>query len=204
MSMHLLEHMKVIINKMHIGYARTSTLEQQAGLEAQIRDLKDAGCTDKLFFEQVSSVDHREQLEQALDYVRENDTLIVTRLDRLARSVKNLCEITDTLKKKKAHLKILDINLDTSNATGELMLNLLASIAQFERELMLERQKEGIAKAKAQGKYKGRLPTARNKSDQVLTLYKDSVGASEIARELCISRSSVYRIINNNEQTAQA
>ena len=186
---------------MHIGYARTSTLEQIAGLEAQLRDLKDAGCCEddgKIFSEQVSSVDHREQLLLALDYIRDGDTLVVTRLDRLARSVKNLCEITDTLKSKNAHLKILDINLDTSNATGELMLNLLASIAQFERELMLERQREGIAKAKADGKYKGRSPTARNKSDDVMKLFEDGAGASKIAKELSISRSSVYRIIKQS------
>lgn len=183
---------------MLIGYARTSTLEQKAGLEAQLRDLKDAGCTDKIFKEQVSSVDHREQLEQALDYIRDNDTLVVTRLDRLARSVRDLCSITETLKNKNAHLKILNMNLDTSTATGELMLNLLASIAQFERELMLERQREGIAKAKAEGKYKGRAPTARNKSDDVMKLLKDGIGASEIARQLEISRSSVYRIVGDS------
>jgi DNA invertase Pin-like site-specific DNA recombinase len=182
---------------MLIGYARTSTLEQKAGLQAQIRDLKDAGCDDKIFKEQVSSVDHREQLEQALDYIRDNDTLVVTRLDRLARSVRDLCSITDTLKNKNAHLKILNMNLDTSTATGELMLNLLASIAQFERELMLERQREGIAKAKADGKYKGRAPTARNKSDDVMKLLEDGIGASEIARQLEISRSSVYRIVKD-------
>lgn len=182
---------------MNIGYARTSTVEQQAGLEAQIRDLKNSGCSEKIFFEQISSVEHREELEQALDYIRDNDTLVVTRLDRLARSVRDLCSITDTLKNKNAHLKILNMNLDTSTATGELMLNLLASIAQFERELMLERQREGIAKAKADGKYKGRQPTARNKSDEVLKLYEDSVRPSDIARKLNISRSSVYRIIKD-------
>lgn len=185
---------------MLIGYARTSTIEQKAGLDAQMRDLKKAGCVDKIFKEQVSSVDHREQLNQALDYIRDNDTLVVTRLDRLARSVRNLVEIIDTLKAKNAHLKILDMNLDTGSATGELMLNLLASIAQFERELMLERQREGIAKAKAEGKYKGRAPTARNQSDDVMKLHDDGIGASKIARDIGISRSSVYRIINAHAQ----
>ncbi len=179
---------------MLIGYARTSTIEQKAGLEAQLRDLKKAGCEDKVFQEQVSSVDHREQLDQALDYIRDGDTLVVTKLDRLARSVRNLVEITDTLKEKNADLQILDMNLDTATATGELMLNLLASIGQFEREMMLERQREGIAKAKAEGKYKGRQPTARAKSDEVMKLHGDGMGASAIAREVGISRSSVYRI----------
>lgn len=183
----------------HYAYARTSTLDQIAGLEAQIRDLTNIDGNIKIFKEQVSSIDHREQLSQALDYIRDNDTLIVTRLDRLARSVKDLITITDTLKKKNAHLRILNMNLDTSSATGELMLNLLASIAQFERELMLERQREGIAKAKADGKYKGRVPTARNKSDDVLEMVQKSVSPSQIARELSISRSSVYRIIKDND-----
>lgn len=183
---------------MLIGYARTSTIEQTAGLEAQLRDLSKAGCSDKVFQEQVSSVDHREQLEQALDYIRDDDTLVVTRLDRLARSVRNLVDIIDTLKAKNAHLKILDMNLDTSSATGELMLNLLASIAQFERELMLERQREGIAKAKRDGKYKGRAPTARKHSDTVIRLHANGIGASQIARETGISRSSVYRILDKD------
>lgn len=121
----------------------------------------------------------------------------MTRLNRLARSVRNLVEIIDTLKAKNANLKILNMNLDTSTATGELMLNLLASIAQFERELMLERQREGIAKAKADGKYKGRSPTARAKSDEVIKLHQSGLGASSIARQAGISRSSVYRIIGN-------
>lgn len=181
---------------MLIGYARTSTIEQVAGLEAQIRDLKDVGCTDKIFSEQVSSVEHREHLDQALDYIRDGDTLVVTKLDRLARSVRNLVDIIDTLKDKNANLKILNMNLDTSTATGELMLNLLASIAQFERELMLERQREGIAKAKVEGKYKGRAPTARAKSDEVIKLHQSGMGASAIAKQTGISRSSVYRIVN--------
>ncbi len=180
---------------MLIGYARTSTIEQKAGLEAQLRDLKKAGCEKKIYQEQVSSVDHRKQLDQALDYIRDGDTLVVTKLDRLARSVRNLVEITDTLKAKNANLQILDINLDTATATGQLMLNLLASIGQFEREMMLERQREGIAKAKAEGKYKGRAPTARSKAVEVMKLHGNGLGASQIACEVGISRSSVYRII---------
>lgn len=182
---------------MNIGYARTSTIEQVAGLQAQIRDLTKEDASIKIFQEQVSSVDHREQLNLALDYIRDNDTLVVTKLDRLARSVKDLINIVDTLKQKNAHLKILNMNLDTSSATGELMLNLLASIAQFERELMLERQREGIAKAKADGKYKGRAPTARQQSNDVLQMVGDNVPPSEIARQLQISRSSVYRIMKD-------
>src|SRR3546814_11163110 len=91
-------------------------------------------------------------------------TLIVTKLDRLARSVADLVAITEALRDKGVGLRVLSLNLDTATPTGKLMLNLLGSIAEFERELMLERQREGIAKAKAEGKYKGRAPTARAKT----------------------------------------
>ena len=140
---------------MLVGYARTSTLEQEAGLDAQLRDLKRVGCK-KLFQEQVSSVGPRAQLEAALDFCREGDTLVVTKLDRLARSVTHLGKILEQLTRQGVALRILSIGLDTGTPTGKLMLNVMASVAQFEREMMLERQREGIAKAKGEGKYKGR------------------------------------------------
>lgn len=181
---------------MLIGYARTSTLDQKAGLEAQRRELEAANC-DKLFVEQVSSVDvaARQSLAEALDFVREGDALIVTRLDRLARSVPHLLEILDCLKAKGATLRILAMNVDTGTPTGKLMLTVLGSIAEFEREIMLERQREGIAKAKAAGKYKGRKPTARAKAQEVKALHGRGRGATEIAAELGIGRASVYRIL---------
>src|SRR6516162_2902116 len=178
---------------MKVGYARTSTTEQLAGLEAQVRDLKQAGC-EKLFAEQVSSVGEREQLAAALDFIREGDTLVVTKLDRLARSIGHLSEITKALETKKANLQVLAMGLDTSTATGRLMLNVIGSVAQFEREMMLERQREGIAKAKAEGKYKGRKPTARAKAEQVRLLLADGIGPSEVARRLGIGRTSVHNI----------
>ena len=135
---------------MIVGYARTSTLDQTAGLEAQQRELESAGC-EKLFVEQVSSVDvkEREKLSEALDYIREGDTLVVTKLDRLARSVAHLMDILKEMETKGASLRILDMSLNTGTPNGRLMLNILGSVAQFEREIMLERQREGIAKAKA-------------------------------------------------------
>jgi DNA invertase Pin-like site-specific DNA recombinase len=180
---------------MKIGYARTSTIEQEAGFEAQLRELDTIGC-EKVFREQVSSVARREQLEAAVDYVREGDTLVVTKLDRLARSTRHLGEIMDSLSGKGAHLKIMDLGIDTGTATGELVVNLIGAIAQFERKMMLERQREGIAKAKADGKYKGRKPTARAKADDVRRLKSEGVGATEIAKELGIGRASVYRILS--------
>ncbi|WP_421997297.1 recombinase family protein [Roseovarius confluentis] len=187
---------------MLIGYARTSTLDQKAGLEAQRDELTAAGC-EKLFEEQVSSVDvgARTRLAEALDYVRDGDTLIVTRLDRLARSVPHLLEILDTLTGKGATLRILGMGIDTGTPTGKLMLTVLGGIAEFEREIMLERQREGIAKAKAAGKYKGRKPTARARADDVLALHNKGLGATEISKEIGIGRASVYRILADRQGT---
>lgn len=178
-----------------IGYARTSTTDQKAGLAAQLRDLEAAGCT-KVFREELSSVaDKRPQLAAALDYVREGDTFVVTKLDRLARSVADLVSIQSSLAGKSVGLRVLSLNLDTSTAIGQLMVNMLGAVAEFERALMLERQREGIAKAKADGKYAGRQPTARRKAADVLRLRAQGKSAADIVQALGISRASVFRIL---------
>ena len=180
---------------MIIGYFRTSTLDQTAGLEAQRRDLAAAGV-EKTFSEQTSAVaGFRAALEDAIDWLREGDVLVVTKLDRLARSVADVCRIVERVEKKGASLRILAMNLDTSSPTSRLMLNVLSSVAQFEREIMLERQREGIAKAKAEGKYKGRSPTARAKSAQVLELAGQGQTREAIAKTLGIGIASVYRVL---------
>jgi DNA invertase Pin-like site-specific DNA recombinase len=127
--------------------------------------------------------------------VREGDALVVTKLDRLARSVSHLVTIGERLESKGVALKVLDQAIDTATSTGRLMFNMLGAIAQFERELMLERQREGVAKAKAEGKYKGRAPTARAKASEVLRLRGEGVGPTEIGKRLGIGRASVYRIL---------
>jgi DNA invertase Pin-like site-specific DNA recombinase len=179
---------------MKIGYARTSTLEQTAGFGAQARDLKDAGCK-KVFKEQVSSVAKREQLDAALDYLREGDTLVVTKLDRLARSTQHLLTIAEKVKAKGANLHVLNLGMDTSTATGKLLFTVIGAIAEFERGMMLERQREGIARAKAEGKYTGRKATARAKANLVRELHEKGIGATEIAKQLGIGRASVYRVL---------
>ena len=186
-----------------IGYARTSTVDQQAGLEAQLRDLKAAGCR-KVFSEQASAVGKRVQLEAALDYCREDDTLVVTKLDRLARSARHLSELVDRLEGKGVTLRILNFGgdaVDTRGATGRLMLNMFAAMAQFEREMMLERQREGIARAKAEGKYKGRKPTARAKAQDALRLFREGKKVAHIAKQLGIGRGSVYRALAGAART---
>ncbi len=184
-----------------VGYARTSTVEQEAGFEAQLEELKRHQC-DKIFQEQVSSVQTRTQLEAALDYIRKDDTLVVTKLDRLARSMKHLLDIKEIIDGKGAYLKILSPDMDTSTPHGKLVFNIFGSVAEFEREVMLERQREGIAKAKAEGKYKGRQPTARAKSQEVLQLKDQGVTPTEIAKRLNIGRASVYRILRERPDAA--
>jgi DNA invertase Pin-like site-specific DNA recombinase len=182
---------------MKVAYARTSSLEQVAGLEAQIRDLKGAGV-EKIFSEQLSSVDaKRPQLGAAIDFIREGDVLVVTKIDRLARSVGDLVEIGRRLTVKGASLQVLDPGLDTGSPMGRLIFNMVAAIAEFEREIMLERQREGIAKAKAEGKYKGRKPTAQAKAEEAFALLKGGMSTTNVAKQLGIGRRSVYRIIGN-------
>jgi DNA invertase Pin-like site-specific DNA recombinase len=191
---------------MIVGYARTSTVEQEAGLAAQERDLRAAGC-ERVFAERVSSVAKRCQLEAALDFVREGDTLAVTKLDRLARSVADLLAIEARLRSKGVALRILSMgggeSLDTKSPTSRLMLQVLGAVAEFERNMMLERQREGIAKAKAEGKYQGRQPTAQRRAEAVRQMKAEGVRPAEIARRLGIGRASVYRILGG-ERTGTA
>ena len=180
-----------------IGYARTSTAEQEAGLEAQIRELTDLGCTE-VFSERASSIAKRPELEAALRYVRNGDTLVVTKVDRLARSTSNLWELVKTLEAKGVALRVLSLGgetVDTRSATGKLILTIFAGFAQFEREMMLERQREGIAKAKSEGRYLGRKPTARAKAGNAVVLFKQGKNVSQIAEALGIGRGSVYRAL---------
>jgi DNA invertase Pin-like site-specific DNA recombinase len=177
-----------------VGYARVSTVEQRAGFEAQERDLLAAGC-EKVFSEQISSIAKRAQLDAALDFIRSGDVFVATKIDRLARSVADLCSIVRRIEAKGATLRILAINLDTATPTGKLMLHVLGSVAEFERAIMLERQLEGIAKAKGEGRYKGRAPTARAKGDHIRRLAADGSTRESIASQLGVSVRSVYRVL---------
>lgn len=184
---------------MLVGYARTSTADQIAGFEAQLRELELAGC-EKVFKEQVSSVAQRDELERAIDYVRDVDTFIVTKLDRLARNTQHLLHIVERLEAKGVPLRILNFGgseVDTRSATGKLTLTMFAAMAQFEREMMLERQREGIAKAKAAGKYKGRSAVPKGKIEQALALKDQGAKVTDIAKELSLGRSTVYRILRD-------
>jgi DNA invertase Pin-like site-specific DNA recombinase len=130
--------------------------------------------------------------------------LVVTKINRLARSVRHLCEIVDRLQAKGVALRILNMHLDTNDATGKLMLQIIGSIAEFERSIMLSRQLEGIAKAKAEGKYRGGIPTARAKAEQVFALVDAGKTRAEAAEELGISIRSVFRILRTRKGAEKA
>lgn len=187
------------------GYARTSTVEQVAGLADQIAKLKDAGCTDQTIYqEQISSVKMADRVEFAkvLAKLSKGDVLVFTSLSRVARSMIHMLEIEATVAAAGATIRILDMNVDTSTASGRLTFNLFGSIAQFERENMLERQKVGIAAAKAEGKYKGRAPTAQAHAAKVLALDAKGVSKQDIAKACEIGVASVYRILAGAKSAA--
>jgi DNA invertase Pin-like site-specific DNA recombinase len=182
---------------MLVGYARVSTAEQNGGLAAQDRDLKAAGC-EKVFPEMVSSVAHRDKLDACLQFVREGDVLVVTKPDRLARSTAELLTIERDLTKRGVGLIVLSMGgerLDTRNPTSRLILTIMGGIAQWEREIMLERQREGIQAAKNAGKYKGRPPSIDPAS--VRELAAQGLKPTQIQAKLGIGRSSVYRALES-------
>jgi len=177
-----------------IGYARVSTKEQDNQL--QIDALNNAGC-EKIFTEKQSGTTTKNRIELAncLSYMREGDTLLVTRIDRLARSLRDLQNLVHELKLKGIALKAIEQPVDTSTAAGKAFLDMLGVFAEFETNIRRERQLEGIAKAKAEGRYMGRKPTAQAKSEQVLELIAQGMTKKAVAEELNIGVASVYRIL---------
>ena len=185
------------IHKMLIGYARTSNIIQQAGFEAQLVELKAYGC-ERTYKEQVSAVATRAELDAAIDILRTGDKLVVTKLDRLARNVMHMGAILEQIEAKGAGLVILSLGserVDTTTATGKLILNMMVSVAQFEREMMKERQVEGIKRAKDEGKYKGRVPSAMKQADKVKALVDAGVDRVQIMEQLGMSKASYYRCL---------
>ena len=174
------------------GYARVSTNDQD--LTMQLEALKAAGC-DPIRHEKRSGTTRadRTELDTLLAFLRKGDTLVVTRIDRLARSVADLQDVVRELKAKGAHLKATEQPVDTSTAAGKAFLDMLGVFAEFETNLRRERQMEGIAKAKAEGVYKGRKPSID--AARVRALAAEGLGATEIARRLSIGRASVYRML---------
>ena len=176
------------------GYARVSSVDQD--LEIQIAALRAAGCSIiRSEKRSGTSTQGREELKTLMEFLREGDELVITRIDRLARSVGDLERIVEELRERGVALRATEQQIDTSTASGQCFLEMLGVFAKFETALRRERQLEGIAKAKAAGKYLGRKPTAMAKAAEVRELADQGVAKSEIARLCTISRSSVYRAL---------
>ena len=175
------------------GYARVSTTDQD--LSIQLDALKAAGC-EIIRAEKQSgtTTEKRSELANLLEFLRSGDELVVTRIDRLARSVGDLQTIVAQLRAKGVALKATEQPIDTGSAAGKAFLDMLGVFAEFETSLRRERQMEGIARAKAKGIYKGRKPSID--VSQVRQLRAAGKGATEIARQLNIGRASVYRILD--------
>lgn len=182
-----------------VGYARVSTVEQS--LDIQLEALKQAGC-EEIFSEQISGTSKkgRTKLKECLKYLRKGDILIITRVDRLARSMHDLQTIIYELKESGVALKATDQPIDTSTPAGKAFFDMLGVFAEFETNLRKERQLEGIAKAKKAGKYKGAKPTARAKSKQVLSLLAEGLSKQEVATKLEMGIASVYRIVKTDKE----
>ena len=176
------------------GYARVATTSQD--LEIQIEALKAAGA-EIIRSEKVTgtSIKDRHELNTLLEFIRDGDTLLITRIDRLARSVGDLQNIVRELKDKGVSLKATEQPIDTSTAAGKAFLDMLSVFAEFETNLRRERQMEGIAKAKAKGVYKGRKAVID--SEKIKKLKAEGFGATSIANQLNIGRASVYRTIKS-------
>ncbi len=175
------------------GYARVSTTDQD--LTIQQEALEKAGC-EIIRSEKVSgtSTQGRDELNTLLEFLRDGDELVVTRVDRLARSVLDLQTIVRDIKSKGVHLRATEQPIDTSTPAGKCFLDMLGVFAEFETNLRRERQMEGIAKAKERGVYKGRKPSVDK--TQIIELHKSGMGATAITKELNISRATVYRAIS--------
>ena len=182
------------------GYARVSTNDQDFTLQEQA--LRAAGC-EVIRAEKVTGTSRtdRTELQVLLDFLRPGDTLVVTRIDRLARSIKDLQDIVYTLKEQGVTLKAIEQPIDTRSAAGKAFLDMLGVFAEFETNLRRERQLEGIAAAKSRGVYRGRKPSVNTAEIQRLRL-EDKLGATEIARRLGVGRATVYRALANCEQQA--
>jgi DNA invertase Pin-like site-specific DNA recombinase len=177
------------------GYARVSTTDQD--LSIQHEKLTAAGCT-VVRAEKVSgtSTEGRDELKTLLQFLREGDTLVITRIDRLARSMRDLQNIAHEFRQRGVTLKATEQPIDTSTAAGKAFFDMLGVFAEFETNLRKERQMEGIAKAKAEGVYAGKGRPKSVKLDEVRALKSRGMGATEIAKELGIGRASVYRALD--------
>ena len=178
----------------NVGYARVSTIGQS--LDVQLSKLNDFGCDEIFKDKHTGTTADRPKLKQCRKYVRKGDSLVITKLDRLARSTYHLTQIAEELKEKEVNLVVLDQNIDTSTPTGKLLFNMLASIAEFETEIRKERQMEGIAKAKEKGVRFGRKSKLQENEIKQLRQDRNSgVKITDLMSKYALSKASVYRLL---------
>ena len=179
-----------------IGYARVST--QNQNLDSQIDMLKNYGC-DRIFSEKISGRKYkRTELDKCLDYMREGDTLVLTKLDRLGRTTKQLIELSQYLEEQGIDLEIIDMNINTQDAMGKMFFTMMSAFAELEANLLSERTKKGLDAARARGRKGGRPKISDEKVAMIKSLYhsKDYTG-EEIAKMARVSRSTVYRVVKD-------
>jgi DNA invertase Pin-like site-specific DNA recombinase len=191
---------------MIIGYARVSTAAaaaQDQNLDLQTDELTKLGC-QKIYQEKVSSGKERPQLMKLIENLREGDSVMVWKLDRLARSLKELINLVEIFKVKKVNFISIKDSIDTSTVQGRLLLNIFGSLAEFERDTIRERTKAGLSAAKARGrmggKKKGLSPEAKKKAETAVMLYKQKKSAVEIAGIIGVGRATVYRYLEEMGQ----
>ncbi|SIG38023.1 site-specific recombinase PinR [Mycobacteroides abscessus subsp. abscessus] len=185
---------------MLIGYARVSTVEQSTALQLDALHSAEVG---RVFVDEgvSGSVSSRPELDRCLEVLREGDTLVVWRLDRLARSLRNLLELVESLSTKGIHLRSLTESIDTSSASGRLVLSVFGALAEFERSLIIERTQAGLAAARLRGARIGRpMAMSAGQVEQAKTLVSAGHRVSEVARSLGVGRSTLYRALESAER----
>ena len=180
------------------GYARVSTKGQD--LTVQLSKLSEHGV-DRVYSEKLSGKNkNRPELEKMIEQLREGDTVVITKIDRLARNMRDFQNIVHELTERGVTLKIMDQNIDTSSAQDKLFMNMLSMFAEFERTMILERQREGIEHAKSKGVYKGRKPISEDKKAQVLELAANDVKKSEIQKVTGVGKTSIFKILKESQE----
>lgn len=181
-----------------IGYARVSTLDQS--LNSQLDMLKESGC-ERIFSEKVSGrKERRTELDKCFDYLRSGDTLVITKLDRLGRTTKQLIELAQELENRDIELHILDTNINTNTAMGKMFFTMMSAFAELEANLLSERTKKGLESARARGRKGGRPPIDQGTKDLVRKLYySKEYTIDDICRMTKVSKTSVYNIIRNTK-----
>jgi DNA invertase Pin-like site-specific DNA recombinase len=192
--------MKGTVHMAKVGYARVSTKDQS--LDLQLDALKEH-CVERIYSEKMTGTKaDRPQLQEMLKYLREGDTVVVWKLDRIGRSMKDLVNIVNGFQEHGIHFVSLKENIDTSSATGKLIFNIFASLAEFERDILSERTRAGLESAKARGRIGGRPSKGREKVTLAMKMYDSKqYSITEITEATGISKTSLYRFLRKRQQT---